>query len=108
MTTIPASHWTAATRALLDHIDEHQLPMPTEIAPDPASRFGDQALDVRVAWDDYPAWVNSLTIRDESVELTHTKFGDMLRMAYKATLPALGVRIDLRTSKVLSDEQVPA
>jgi hypothetical protein len=97
-TTIPAAHWAAGLHAVADHMLEHQLPIPTEIAPDPASRFGGPALDIRVAYEHLPTWLNSLTVRDETAEHITTVFGDRARLAFKAVLPATGVRIDLLTS----------
>lgn len=108
MTEIPAAHWAAGLHALADHITTHDLPFPTEIAQDPASKFGGPALVVRIRYDHVPAWLNSLTIRDESVEIFHTvQFGDRMRLAWKAVLPATGVRVDLLTSH-FADEQVTA
>jgi hypothetical protein len=105
---IPAAHWTAGIRALLDHIDEHHLPIPTEIAPDPASRFGGPAIDVRIRYEDMPVWLDSLRIRDESSVVTSTQFGPYARLAWKAVLPSTGVRVDLLTSHQLDDNMLTA
>ena len=108
MTTIPAAHWAAGLHALADHITTHDLPFPSEIAQDPASRFGGAALDVRIRYDHLPAWLNSLKVLDESAEFLHTvQFGDRMRLAWKAVLPITGVRVDLLTSHY-ADEQVTA
>ena len=109
MSIIPAAHWTTGVRALLDHIDEHQLSMPSEIAPAPASRFGGRgALEVRIAYVDMPDWLNSLTVVDEMAQVNDTDFGQYARLAWKAVLPAVGVRVDLLTSHQLDDQAVGA
>lgn len=90
----PDAHLLAATRALLDHIETYDVPMPTEIHMPGA--YGDDNPDSLLVIADthtYPAWLESLVVDHEDNETRrHASGTRYVRTLFRCRLQT-GVRV---------------
>lgn len=97
MSTIPTGHLTAATRALLDHIDSRGLPYPSEIAA-PRPHHEQPALTVYITNRRHAnAWLASIAIDHEDNDLRGSSIdgSPYIRTLVDGRLPDTGIRITL-------------
>lgn len=92
---IPTAHVTAATRALLDHIDAYDLPFPREIdAPGSFGDYNPDSLLINLPHAALNAWLDSLLVdTEDNHERSHPAGTSYVRTLYGTRLPNTGVRV---------------
>lgn len=102
--TIPTSHLTAATRALLDHVDAHGLPFPNEIAGPRPHEPGRPALTVYITTRAHAAaWLASVVVDHEDNDVRGSALDGKpyIRTLAHGRLPDTGVRVVLHVLRDL-------
>lgn len=95
--------FTIAARALLDHIETHDLPFPDDLYPDLLG--GPPRLVVRVHGNDAAAWAASVAIDSETNERVAPAPGSnapRYRTSWMVRLPDTGTRVEVLTTRPMS------